>query len=95
MVKDWLGKVKRPDSEDRLLKRKLAVEIRGIPLNCWSEDNFQLLIKDIGTWSWWNNKPITSSSLENPKIAIYSSSLEGINMSITLKSKVWGIKYCC
>lgn len=50
LVKDWLTKTRSPDSEDLLIKRKVVIEIRGMPLNCWSKENLQRIMKGVGSW---------------------------------------------
>lgn len=48
LVKDWLTRIRAPDSEDTLIKRKAVIEIRCIPLNCLEEGNLQIITKDVG-----------------------------------------------
>lgn len=49
-VKMWLHGIRRMEYEDFIIKRKIALEVRGMPLNSWSEKNLILISKEIGSW---------------------------------------------
>lgn len=54
------------------------VEIRGLLLHAWSEDNLKLISKKVGNWGWWINSPDTMRCLETCRICCYTSSLNRI-----------------
>lgn len=96
---DWVHLPRRMEEEDFRIKRKILVEIRGLPCNTWTEDNLQKILKDLGSWGWWENNPMYHSSLENPRIWMYSESLGKVREVLkviisgsTLKIKVHEIE---
>lgn len=66
-MKDWIETVREPSEEDLIVKRKVYVEVRGLPITSWSEDNLKKVCKNLGTWDWWINRPDMVHRLENPK----------------------------
>lgn len=80
-VRDWVSNFKEPHYEHVFINMKIAVEISGLPLHAWSEENLKLLTKNIGDWGWWINGPDNMRGLEIPKICGYTSSLDKIEKS--------------
>lgn len=91
LVKDWLAETRLPSSEDLIVKRKMAIEAKGIPMDGWSDENLQLITKDIGSWGWWINCPVNGHKLENPKLSIYTSMLDKVKLN--LKILIKGVRY--
>ncbi|KAK1382323.1 hypothetical protein POM88_020058 [Heracleum sosnowskyi] len=52
-VKSWLHDIREVEDEDLRIKRKLVVELRGIPCTAWTEINLMELTKELGDWGWW------------------------------------------
>lgn len=48
MLKDWVEEVRHPSEEDLVIKRKVVVKLRGLPLNAWIETNIKDVVKDLG-----------------------------------------------
>lgn len=49
--------VKKSEDEDFTIKRRIAVEARGLSLNSWFERNLNMITKVIKNWGWWLNDP--------------------------------------
>lgn len=77
-ISDWVIHPRNMEAEDFRIKRKALVEVRGLPCNAWSEDNLKKITKIWGVWGWWENNPLYHSSLENPKVWIYTEKLDKI-----------------
>lgn len=54
-------------------------------INSWSEDNLWAITKDFGIWGWWANRPDTIHKLENPKLCIFTDSLDNLNENLLAK----------
>lgn len=79
MLKDWVNKVRNPCREDLMIKRQAIVEVRGLPFNSWTESSLRTVIRNIGLWGWWINRPDTIHKLEAPKICVYTDNMENFN----------------
>ncbi|KAL1811947.1 hypothetical protein ACET3Z_022012 [Daucus carota] len=85
ILKDWIIHPRPMEEEDYRIKRKALVEIRGLPCNSWTEDNLKKIVKDQGSWGWWENNPMYCNSLENPRVWMYLGSLEKVSEMIKVK----------
>lgn len=47
-LKEWIEGARKPSEGDLLVKRKVEVEVRGLPLNVWSENNLKKVVKELG-----------------------------------------------
>lgn len=47
-LKEWIEGVRKPSEENLVVKRKVIVEVRGLSLNVWSENNLKKVVKDLG-----------------------------------------------
>ncbi|KAK1400745.1 hypothetical protein POM88_000350 [Heracleum sosnowskyi] len=83
-VKHWLHDIRSFEEEDRRIRRKVVVEVRGIPFIAWSESTLMEITKHIGDWGWWINEAEENKVLENPKVCIYSDEL----LSIAIRSSI-------
>lgn len=72
VLKYWVEGIRVPSEEDLVIKRKVVVELRGLPLNVWSKKNIKEVVKDLGVWGWWVDRPDTSHKYENPRICLYT-----------------------
>lgn len=72
ILKDWVEEIRLPGQEDLVIKKKVVVELRGLPLNVWSGNNIKEVVKDLGVWGWWVNRPDTSHKYENSRICLYT-----------------------
>lgn len=85
MLKDWVEEVRHPSEEDLVIKRKVVVKLRGLPLNAWTETNIKEVVKDLGVWGWWVNRPNTSYKFENPRICLYTEIWDKIEKDLSVK----------
>lgn len=61
-----------------IINKKVELEIRGLPLHSWSEDNLKLITNKLGSRGWWINRLDTMRCLENRKVCCYTNSLDRI-----------------
>lgn len=54
-IKLWLFNLRSVEEEDLIIKRRVAVEVRGMPYTSWAENNLIMISKEIGSWGWWLN----------------------------------------
>ncbi|KAK1365258.1 hypothetical protein POM88_040819 [Heracleum sosnowskyi] len=88
-VKHWLHDIRSIEEEDRRIRRKVAVEVRGIPFIAWTESTLMDITKNLGDWGWWINEAEENKVLENPKVCIYSDEL--LNIAIRSSISVEGV----
>ncbi|WOH09103.1 hypothetical protein DCAR_0728558 [Daucus carota subsp. sativus] len=86
-VKDWIHITRSLNEEDLLPKRRLLVQIRGLPMQYWSEENLKKISQDFGIWGWWCNRPDSQMIIENPLIWLYSSCLKEINKDLDIAAE--------
>lgn len=84
-LKDWIIHPRPMEEEDYRIKRKALIEIRGLPCNSWNEDNLKEVVKDQGSWGWWENNPMYCNNLDNPRIWMYLDSLEKVSKMVKIK----------
>lgn len=51
--------MRNPNEEDLIIQRQEVIEVRGLPLNLWSEENLKAITKEKGLWGWWINRSDT------------------------------------
>ncbi|KAK1384092.1 hypothetical protein POM88_021827 [Heracleum sosnowskyi] len=66
-VKSWLHDIREVEDEDLRIKRKLVVELRGLPCTAWTKINLMELTKELGDSGWGINEEIGNRKLQNPK----------------------------
>lgn len=84
-VSDWVNNFREPHYEDVFIKRKVVLEVRGLPLHACSEENLKLIVSKSGEWGWWINATDTMRRLETPRICCYTNSLDKIERSEQVK----------
>lgn len=84
---DWVALPRPMEKEDFRVNRKTLLEIRGLPCNAWKEENLKKIVRNFGTWGWWINNPMYHSSLENPRVVIYTEQLKKIKELIKVQLK--------
>ncbi|KAL1818682.1 hypothetical protein ACET3Z_013551 [Daucus carota] len=68
--------------EDLIPKRRVMIEVRGLPFQFWSDENLEKMTQKYGLWGWWCNRRDSQVKIENPLIWIYSDCLEKIEAKI-------------
>lgn len=83
-IKDWICLTRNLSEEDLIPKRRALIEIRGLPLHYWSEENLEKITQEYGLWGWWRNRPDAQMKIETPLIWIYSGCLEKIEENLVV-----------
>lgn len=94
-LSNWFHKIRNFKDDDFILSRTVIVEVLGLPMNAWKEENLRAFSSHIGEWVTWEYQDNRELCVFNPKIVILTKSFDVIEekLCVLVKGKKYEIYF--